>query len=175
MLRPGNATWLALLADLDRQWSDRLRSREPAAPLIRRCWIGLTHAGGTTSSVLAVSLPALVPSLAPAASRAAIGLVASHLLVQLLKRTMIRTRPAGAAHACVALPNRYSFPSGHATAALVVALGWGLAFPALLVPLLMLGILVGLSRVVLGVHHLGDVLAGQVIAMLTALLVASAR
>jgi membrane-associated phospholipid phosphatase len=59
----------------------------------------------------------------------------------------------------------FGFPSGHATAAAVVygglahAHGWwrraGLAVP---VALLILAI--GLSRVVLGVHYLGDILAG---------------
>jgi undecaprenyl-diphosphatase len=175
VLRSGAATWLTLLEDLDCQWSGRLRLREPAPPAARWFWTGITHTGGAAFTVLAVSVPAVVPALASGAANATIGLVASHLLVQFLKRTIVRARPVEAAQAWVALPDRYSFPSGHATASLVVALGWGVAFPALFLPLLILGLLVGLSRVVLGVHHLGDVLAGQAIAILTTMLVAGLR
>ena len=49
-----------------------------------------------------------------------------------------------------------------------VALGYGLTFPAFALPLLCLALLIGFSRVRLGVHFPGDVLAGQLIAMTTA-------
>jgi undecaprenyl-diphosphatase len=68
----------------------------------------------------------------------------------------------------VAEPDRFSFPSGHAAASMSVALGYGVTFPVLALPLLALALLVGFSRVRLGVHFPGDVLAGQVLALLTA-------
>jgi undecaprenyl-diphosphatase len=99
--------------------------------------------------------------------------VASHLLVQLVKRTFGRPRPALGVGltALVAEPDRFSFPSGHAAAAMALALGYATAAPAWLPALVALAVLVGVSRVALGVHYLGDVIAGQGLTVLAALLV----
>jgi undecaprenyl-diphosphatase len=51
---------------------------------------------------------------------------------------------------------------------MAVAIGFSTAFPALAIPLLILALLVGFSRVMLGVHYPGDVVVGQAIALLTA-------
>lgn len=167
--------WGTLLASLDAR--DRaLFARwviDPAGtPGARRWWAALTHAGGTTCSVAAAALPWAwgTGAVAAAAREAAVVLAVSHLLVQLVKRTVGRPRPSRGlpVAALVAEPDRFSFPSGHAAAALSVALMYALAFPAAGALLLPLALLVGFSRVVLGVHYPGDVLAGQALALLTA-------
>lgn len=143
----------------------------PTAPLVRRAgWTVVTHAGGTGPSILAAGLPWFACcTLHEASSVALLTLVLSHLMVQLIKRTVGRGRPAlmGDCDALVREPDRFSFPSGHATAAMSVALAYGAYYPLWAGPLLVLALLVGFSRVRLAVHYPSDVLMGQLIAAAT--------
>jgi len=138
-------------------------------------WTVLTHLGGTLSSIAIAGLPLLLATgaLRDAAGRAAATLLVSHLAVQLVKRTVNRRRPSmrEATASLVAEPDRFSFPSGHSAAAMAVAFAYAMAFPTLALPLLIVAVLVGMSRVFLGVHYPGDVVVGQAIAIVTALLV----
>lgn len=143
----------------------------------RRVWIAVTHLGGSVCSIAAATIPLLVAhgALAAAARNAVIALVASHIAVQLAKRTVGRPRPSShGVSSLVGDPDRFSFPSGHSAAAMSVAVAYGIAFPVLAIPLVLLALHVGMSRVFLGVHYPGDVLIGQLIAVLTALVVAAA-
>jgi len=136
-----------------------------------RAWRLVTHAGGLRASVAAVLLPFFLgtPDVRTAAFTAGAALLFSHLVVQLVKRRVLRERPGLRVDAAVHVhtPDQFSFPSGHSCAAMSVSFAYAMAFPALAVPLVLATTLVGFSRVRLGVHYPGDVLAGQVIAMLT--------
>jgi undecaprenyl-diphosphatase len=136
----------------------------------RLAWTAVTHLGGTGPTVAAAIVPWFQCCDLHTASRLALTtLVASHVAVQLVKRTVVRARPgeSGFRAAVVAEPDRFSFPSGHAAASMSVALGYGVTFPLLALPLLFLALLIGFSRVRLGVHFPGDVLVGQAIALTT--------
>ena len=142
--------------------------------LARAFWTVLTNAGGAVFTILAATLPLMVSGdLARIGPRALAALVISHLIVQLIKRSVGRPRPSHAAArmALVAEPDRFSRPSGHAAAAMSVAFVYASAFPSLALPFVALAVGIGMSRVFLGVHYPGDVLIGQVIAVLTGMLV----
>ncbi len=124
------------------------------------------------ASLVAAGLPWLACcEVRRAAELALATLLISHLLVQLAKRTVGRGRPSIGCDLSAAIrePDRFSFPSGHATASLAIALSYAVVFPLWAGPLLLLALLVGFSRIRLGVHYPSDVLAGQIIAIATAL------
>jgi undecaprenyl-diphosphatase len=144
----------------------------PTAPWrARATWTAVTHLGGTGPSVLAAGLPWFACCAVHRASALAlVTLTVSHVIVQLVKRSVVRVRPS-VKHRHAGLlpdPDRFSFPSGHATASMSVALAYGAVFPGWSVPLAALAALVGFSRIRLGVHYPSDVLIGQLIAGATA-------
>lgn len=157
----------------DRAWFNRLVLGDTAPAVSTFLWITVTHLGGATSAITAVLLPLLVAhgALRDAAVDGATALLLSHLAVQLIKRRILRERPVPARHgrSLVGVPDRFSFPSGHACAAMSVAFAYGMAFPVFAVPLIVMAVVVGMSRVRLGVHYPGDVLAGQALAVVTVL------
>ena len=140
----------------------------PCSRVSRAAWVVVTHAGGLWTSVLASVLPLFADGrLRVAALHALAGLSLSHAIVQLVKRNVERPRPSSRVQhrTLVAEPPCFSFPSGHSTAAMSVAFMYAIAFPDYSVALMALAIAVGFSRVRLGVHYPGDVLAGQLIAL----------
>lgn len=149
----------------------------PTAPRVSRAaWTAITHLGGTGPSLLAAGLPWLAGGTLQQTSKLALATVAlSHLIVQIVKRTVVRSRPAKVERfvSLVTEPDCFSFPSGHATASMSVALVYGAAFPVWAAPLMLFALLVGFSRVRLRVHYPSDVLVGQLIAGVTASLLAS--
>lgn len=175
-MRTGHITpsFIARLDARDRALFLRWAIDESHTPGWRRWCTAITHLGGATATILAVCLPLLLGGAArELALDAMLTLAGSHLLVQLVKRTVGRPRPSlgSAAAAWVAEPDRFSFPSGHAAAAMSVAMVYAAAAPALAPALLALALAVGMTRVFLGVHYPGDVLAGQLLAAVTAWLV----
>jgi undecaprenyl-diphosphatase len=156
--------WVGAIDARDRGLLDRLVI-DPADGIVARWgWIAVTQLGSAGFTIGAVVLPPLLHLWSASIGwHAGEALAASHLLVQLIKRSVHRTRPS--ATPLIAAPDCFSFPSGHAAASLAVATVCALAFPRLAIPCLLLGLLAGWSRVVLGVHYPGDVIAGQVLAL----------
>lgn len=94
-------------------------------------------------------------------------------LYLLLKNKFKRNRPEDyLAHfkAQIRPSDRFSFPSGHTAAAFVFVVQLLMFFPAYFVPGLIWAFSVGISRVALGVHFPGDILAGATLGTLCGLL-----
>lgn len=100
------------------------------------------------------------------------------LLTNILKRLVGRARPAeyleaGAFHFQV-LFNDWSFqsfPSGHSATAIATAFVIGFMAPRFFRLVLLIAVMTGLSRIVIGMHYPTDVVAGFVIGMLGAYVV----
>jgi undecaprenyl-diphosphatase len=102
------------------------------------------------------------PAIATAALAAALGIG----LFLKLKTATGRQRPCAFAPHCWATllpPDQFSFPSGHTITAFAVALSLGHFYPGLRLGLLFCAASVALSRILLGMHFLSDVIAGAAI------------
>jgi len=81
-----------------------------------------------------------------------------------VKRVFCRIRPRDIEPHCwahIVTRDKFSFPSGHSTTAFAVALSLGSFYPEIMPPLLVLAANVALSRVIVGMHFLSDVLVGS--------------
>ena len=90
---------------------------------------------------------------------------------KLIKLSCKRCRPFDqlkGIQSLIAVPDRYSFPSGHTAAAFVTASILTVYDPLFCQPAFIWAALVGISRIYLGVHFPTDVLAGLALGLLSA-------
>ncbi|HTW66906.1 MAG TPA: phosphatase PAP2 family protein [Bryobacteraceae bacterium] len=90
----------------------------------------------------------------------------SILLFKFLKRLTGRRRPCQIEPHCWATllpPDQFSFPSGHTMTAFAVAIPLALFYPTLMIGLLFCAFSIAMSRILLGMHFLSDVVAGALI------------
>ena len=91
----------------------------------------------------------------------------------ILKNSFKRNRPESVLedfHSVIEPADRFSFPSGHTSAAFMIAVLCGYFYPAIFLLLLGWALLVGVSRIVLGVHFPTDTLMGMALGISAALI-----
>ena len=161
---------ISTLAGPDRSLMRRINRWR--APRWVRSWMLLaTRAGdGWLWALIAIAL--LLSSDAMrfrAVEAAACAVTAGIVVFHKIKRIFCRTRPRDIEPHCwadIMTRDRFSFPSGHSTTAFAVALSLGSFYPEIMPWLLLLAANVAISRVIIGMHFLSDVLAGSVMGAL---------
>jgi undecaprenyl-diphosphatase len=102
---------------------------------------------------------------------AAIAFIIELPLYKIIKRCVKRFRPYEVNKNIknrIMPSDRFSLPSGHTAAAWVIALLVAIHFPFLAIPVSIWAILVGISRIYLGVHYPTDVIAGFILGAVSA-------
>lgn len=87
-------------------------------------------------------------------------------LFRIVKNTSKRKRPCQLEAHCwskVLPPDQFSFPSGHSMSAFAIAIPLCIFYPELQAPLLVLSVSIAVSRVILGMHFVSDVVVGSLL------------
>lgn len=135
----------------------------------------LTHMGGawfTILSTLAIWYFAPAPLWSRTGLQAFAALAASHIPVALAKKIYPRVRPYLTLPGTNTFRNPltdHSFPSGHTTAIFSITVPFISTQPLLALILAPIAVIVGISRIYLGLHYPSDVLAGGIIGSAVAL------
>jgi undecaprenyl-diphosphatase len=90
--------------------------------------------------------------------------VATVVLFRVIKKASKRKRPCQLESHCwskILPPDQFSFPSGHAMSAFAVAVPLCILYPQLEPALLALSVSIAVSRVILGMHFVSDVVVGS--------------
>jgi len=161
-------TWILWIEERDRELLGiLLRWRSASITFLMRAVTLLGEPAVAAAIGLALVSGLLLP-FDGAGGEAFMALVVSHLGVQLLKRSVTRERPSSPAGLTMLVqpPDRFSFPSGHAAAALSMALPVSATLsPGPGIALFGIAFLVGVSRPYLGVHYPSDVVVGWILGL----------
>ena len=159
--------WAACL-DADRRWALGLH-RVARWPFWRGLFVAVSRLGdGPMWYLMILALPALnlfgtgLDGTVVSLQMLSTGVV-NLALYKLLKLCIARNRPYADCpdiSACTRALDCYSFPSGHTLHAVAYAIVLGWHFPLAAWVLAPYAVLMGLSRVVLGLHYPSDVAAG---------------
>ena len=140
----------------------------PAPKWIRLWAIAATRAGDgwlwylMGLAVLLFGGDERLSAIACAGSAALVGIG----IFKALKKLSGRRRPCEIEPHCWAKllpPDQFSFPSGHTITAFGVSISLGTFYPALLPALLFCALSIAVSRILLGMHFLSDVIVGAIL------------
>lgn len=131
------------------------------------CFLFLTNLGCLCFQTVLTLVLILIPSTRNAGLKYGLIQLAVSANVQIIKRMVSRVRPYNTLENINPLRTEkdYSFPSGHTAAAFTTALTLNSLIPATSTVCYALAILIGYSRVYIGVHYPSDVIAGGLIGL----------
>jgi len=136
------------------------------APRWIRLWAICATRGGDGWLWYSITLAILFfggPERFAAASAAIVAGCTGVVLFMWLKKATKRKRPCTLEPHCWAKllpPDQFSFPSGHSITAFAFAVPFSLFYPSLAIGVLFCALSIAISRVLLGMHFLSDVVAG---------------
>jgi undecaprenyl-diphosphatase len=167
------SVYLERFLAFDSQISNRLRVAERPG-LLRSAASLLAHSGDSWFWLVGLLVVAwFAPPFWRIRAIIMLGaILAGAVLVLIIKFSVRRQRPVGEWGGVYRATDPHSFPSGHATRAIMLATlaaGMGPAWFAAV--MLVWAPLVALARVAMGVHYLSDVLAGALLGVLLGLIV----
>ncbi|WP_341534020.1 phosphatase PAP2 family protein [Sporosalibacterium faouarense] len=105
-----------------------------------------------------------------------IALTATTVLVQILKKAVGRERPYNMLNNINTFGiemKDYSFPSGHTAASFTIATMLYLNISHMMIPVLLLALMVGISRIYLAVHYPSDVVVGIILGSSSSIIINS--
>ena len=164
---------LRRIQELDDRFVGSLQTREQPS-VIRALAVLLAHSGDSWFWLIGLGLlwwlgPEEWKQLALVMI---IGILITAVVVMAIKFTVRRRRPQGEWGQIYRSTDPHSFPSGHAARSMLLAvLAVGLGPLWLGLSLLIWAPLVGLARIILGVHYPSDILAGMALGLIMGVLV----
>ena len=160
------------ILEIDQKLTTRLRVAEKEGPL-RKVASFLGHTGDSWywGLLLLVVILFASPVYKHWALTSLVAVVIGAAIVLVIKFTFKRRRPEGEMGQIYRKTDPHSFPSGHAVRSLMLGvIALGIAPTWLGILLIIWAPLVGIARVMIGVHYVSDILAGWVLGVLFGLM-----
>lgn len=167
LLVSGARGMLRFIAARDHTLMKRVNGWRP--PRWIRIWMICATRGGDGWLWYAMGLILLLfggPERFAAVGEAALSAAMATGIFIRLKKITGRKRPCAIEPHCWATllpPDHFSFPSGHSMTAFAVAVPLGMFYPDLVLGLLFCAFSIAVSRILLGMHFLSDVVAGSLL------------